>query len=386
MYRSTLIAILLGLSLSTPQDLSSSVDSLKSEIEKNPGSPELHFSLANCYYGLGEYTNAIQEFQRALDLKPDCFSARFKLALCYYHVDSIDVARIELERVRDIQPANKHPYLWLGDVYGLLGLYDEMLTSFKEYRRLAGKDFFHGHSTRDYFDVEDLIAKSYAMQGQSDSAIEYYRSAIDDYWGPYHYDIMLAVIYAREGESSKAEKWLAKGMEHLKRYYHYRGGNEIRDFGMALLRTKAIWLWLLGYFDRSVALLDSLGLITELDTVDIYNKCVFKISAGDANGVEDLKQAAAHLGRFSILFDVLMLLRADSLSEAMSVLNADKEYLNKSGLGRGLYAYILEELGYKSQAVKWWYRSYGNLPLGADVESMRHFMKAFVATARRIRQ
>ncbi|MBE0434113.1 tetratricopeptide repeat protein [candidate division WOR-3 bacterium] len=366
------------------RDLSSQIDSLKVEIEKNPGVHELHFTLANCYYGLEDYTNAVQELSRVLDLKPDSRAARFKMAMCYLRMDSIDIARAELERVRDMNPVDKHPYywLWLGHVYGTLGFYDEMLDAFEEYKRLAGKDFHHRYGTRDYYDVEGFIAQSYALMGRTDEAIKYYRGTIGGYWGPYRHCLMLAMIYAGKGDASNAAKWLDKTLMYDERYYHYYSDERINRTSPRFLRTKATFLWRIGRFDDAVATMDSIGSYTELDTVDLYNRMVFKISAGDPHALDDLRQSGIPSSRLQVGYDVLMLLRVDSLSEAMSLLSAAEEYLSVSGFGRGLYAYILEESGYGAEAVKWWYRSYGNLPLGIDVESMRRFMHHVVAVCK----
>jgi len=384
MYRSILIIVLLGLHTLVAQDLSSTIDSLKSEIEENPGSHELYTMLANCYYGLGNYTDALEEFRHALELNPDDFPSQFKVALCYYHLDSIGVARVELEKVRDVQPTNKHPYLWLGDTYGLLGMYDDMLGALGEYRRLCGKDYFHSYSTRDYYDVDALIAKAYAMKGQHDEAIKCYKDAVDDYWGPYTYDIALAMIHADKGNSSEVEHWRGKAVEHVERYYRYFQKMEEDSLAPMLIKVHAYLSWLLGRFEDAAALTDSPCTVTELDSIGIYNRCVYRIAAGDVHSMEDLKESLIHAALYSVLYDVLSMLRSDSLSEAITLLTNNKEWLRKSALPMGLYAYMLEQLGDESQATKWWYRCYGNLPLGIDVRSMRHFVDSFVTAVKKI--
>ncbi|UCG29851.1 MAG: tetratricopeptide repeat protein [candidate division WOR-3 bacterium] len=384
MYRSILIIVLLGLHTLAAQDLSSTIDSLKSEIEENPGSHELHTMLANCYYGLGNYTDALEEFRHAIELNPDDFASHFKVALCYYHLDSNTVARVELEKVRDMQPTNKHPYWWLGDTYGLLGMYDDMLGALEEYRSLCGKEYFHSYSTRDYYNVDAGVAQAYAMKGQYDQAIKCYKDAVDDYWGPYTFDIALAMIYANKGNSSEVGHWRGKAAEHVERYY--RDFQKMKEDSLAfmLIKVHAYLSWLLGSFENAATLMDSLSSVTELDSIGIYNRCVYHIAAGDVHSMEDLKESLIHAALYSVLYDVLSMLRSDSLSEAITLLTNNEEWLRKSALPMGLYAYVLEQLGDESQATKWWYRCYGYLPLGIDVRSMRHFIDSFVATVKKI--
>jgi tetratricopeptide (TPR) repeat protein len=384
MYRSILIIVLLGLHTLAAQDLSSTIDSLQLELEENPGSHDLHTMLANCYYGLKNYTDAAEEFRHALELNPDDFSSHFKVALCHYHLDSITVARVELEKVRDMQPTNKHPYLWLGDTYGLLGMYDDMLGALEEYRRLAGKDYFHSYSTRDYHNVDALVAQAYAMKGQYDQAIKCYKDAVDDYWGPYTFDIALALIYTNKGNSSEVEHWLGKAVEHVERYYHYSQKIEEDSLAFMLIRVHAYFSWLLGRFENAATLMDSLYSATGLDSIGLYNRCVYHIAVGDVDSMKDLEELLIQAAFSSVFYDVLILLRSDSLSEATTLLINNKEWLNKSALLMGLNAYMLEQLGNDSQATKWWYRCYGYLPLGIDVRSMRRFIDSFVAAVKKI--
>ena len=384
MYRSILVIVLLGLHTLAAQDLSSTIDSLQLELEENPGSHELHTKLANCHYGLKNYTDALEEFRHALELNPNDFSSHFKVALCYYHLDSITVARVELEKVRDMQPTNKHPYLWLGDTYGLLGMYDDMLGALEEYKRLCGKEYYHSYSTRDYYDVDALIAQAYAMKGQYDDAIKCYKDAVDDYWGHYTFDIALAMIYARKGKSSEVEHWLGKAVEHVERHYHYFQKIEEDRLAPMLIRVHAYFFWLLGRYENAATLLDSVYSVTELDSIDIYNRCVYHIAAGDVHSMKDLEELLMHAAFSSVLYDVLILVRSDSLSEAITLLMNNREWLSRSALLMGLDAYMLEQLGDESQATKWWYRCGGNLPLGIDVESMRRFIDSFVTSVKKI--
>lgn len=379
--------MLLGLHALAAQDLSSTIDSLKSEIEENPKSHALHTMLANCYYGLGNHTDALEEFRHAIELNSDDFSSHFKVALCYYHLDSINVARVELEKVRDMQPTNKHPYWWLGDTYGLLGMYDDMLGALEKYKSLCGKEYFHSYSTRDYHHVDAVdagVAQAYAMKGQYDRAIKCYKNAVDDYWGPYTFDIALALIYANKGNSSEVEHWLGKSVEHVERYYHYYQKIEEDSLAFMLIQVHAYFSWLLGRFENAATLMDSLYSATELDTIGLYNRCVYHMAAGNVHSMKDLEEILIDAAFSSVLYDVLILLRSDLLSEATTLLISNKEWLSKSALLMGLHAYMLEQLGDESQATKWWYRCYGSLPLGIDVRSMRHFIDSFVATVKKI--
>ncbi|KPJ73311.1 hypothetical protein AMJ52_03925 [candidate division TA06 bacterium DG_78] len=54
--------------------------------------------------------------------------------------------------------------------------------------------------------------------------------------------------------------------------------------------------------------------------------------------------------------------------------------LKRLGIAKGLLAWILEERGKDIEAKKYWFKCFGQLPLGADVESMRSFIDEFIQT------
>lgn len=107
-------------------DLQSAVDSLKLEIEKKPDDYLLHFKLGSCYYSSGEYEEALQEFNRSVDLNKDFFAAKFKIAIISIYMDKPLVAKEILEELKKTHPDKKSVYRWLGWVYGFLGQYEKM--------------------------------------------------------------------------------------------------------------------------------------------------------------------------------------------------------------------------------------------------------------------
>ncbi|MEW6680738.1 MAG: DUF2723 domain-containing protein [bacterium] len=65
---------------------------------------------AQSYYFLGDYNNAVYEFQKSLLLHPDNPSAHNTLGICYYYLGNIEKALFHLKEALRIDPNNQSAY------------------------------------------------------------------------------------------------------------------------------------------------------------------------------------------------------------------------------------------------------------------------------------
>ncbi|MFZ0594170.1 MAG: tetratricopeptide repeat protein [Bryobacteraceae bacterium] len=83
-------------------------------LDMYPDVPEVRSNLAAALAGTGRYADAIVQYKRALDKKPDP-EVRLNLALAYYKTANFPQAVAELEKVRAADPANGQAMLLLAD-------------------------------------------------------------------------------------------------------------------------------------------------------------------------------------------------------------------------------------------------------------------------------
>ena len=350
-------------------DLQSAVDSLKFEIEKKPDYYKFHFDLGLCYAALGEYENALEAFNSTLELNKDHTQAKYKIAIIYYYMDSLKIARDKFEDLLETDPDRESAYRYLGSIYGSLAEYEKMLDIYKTYDKRKEKTYSFTYE----------CGMACAFLGKCEESINNYQKAIKQYWHPYGLDIELAMLYQKLGDSLKAEKWFNKSMEDLSAACRYYGWKLKQD---VLLSYKSPWYYRLGKFDNAIAMIDTLIQFKKEDYIDIYNLGVFRIASGDADGLEDIKNACdLDTTEFvQAVYDALIAVTSDSFLNAEILLKQNISELKKSGIAKGLLAWTLEKLGKDTEAKIYWFKCYGKLPLGIDVESMRNFMNKFICT------
>ncbi|HLH04530.1 MAG TPA: tetratricopeptide repeat protein [Bryobacteraceae bacterium] len=83
-------------------------------LDMYPKVAEVRSNLAAALVGSGRYAEAIEEYQRALETKPDP-AVRLNLALAYYKAANYPKAAEELDKVHAAEPANSQALLLLAD-------------------------------------------------------------------------------------------------------------------------------------------------------------------------------------------------------------------------------------------------------------------------------
>ena len=95
-------------------------------LDKYPNIAEIRSNLGAALAGEGHYAEAVTEYQRALQLKPDP-AVRLNLALAYYKAEELEKAAETLKKVRTEAPENQQVITVLADCYLRLGRNKEVI-------------------------------------------------------------------------------------------------------------------------------------------------------------------------------------------------------------------------------------------------------------------
>jgi Tfp pilus assembly protein PilF len=82
------------------------INSLKERVQKDPKDVQAWSRLANIYQDAGMFEQAIQFYQRAVDLAPTNANVLTDLGICYQEIKQFDKALDLLERAQKADPAN----------------------------------------------------------------------------------------------------------------------------------------------------------------------------------------------------------------------------------------------------------------------------------------
>lgn len=106
-----------------PLDTSAIVKTLAEQAAQNPKDPEPRLKLANFLYDQRQFAEAIQWYQRALELDPRNVNARTDLGTCYFNVGRHDDALREYRKSLETNPRHE-PTLFNMIVVNLEGKHD----------------------------------------------------------------------------------------------------------------------------------------------------------------------------------------------------------------------------------------------------------------------
>jgi len=349
MYKKVLLLLLMLIFCGTANaDLRSAADSIKLEIEENPDDFKLYFDLGLCYIAIDEYEEALTAFERTLELNSEYILAKYKIALVYYVMDSLEIAKLKFEELREIYADKENVGNWLRTIHLRCGMI-------------------------------------YALEKQYDKAIGNYQKAIkllnrDKAPG---WDIHLAMLYYKTGDSAQVNVWFDRARENLDYYRRYYVYGESRAQAL-----NAIYHYYLNKFERAIELNHSIYNKDNSDGIALYNLGVFRIAAGRPEGFDDIEQACTMdtTGFVSSVYNAINAILVDSLSNTVVLLRQNINGLQRSGVAKGLLAWTLEKLGKEGEAKQLWIKCYGQLPLGTDIESMRDFIERFIETIKENQQ
>lgn len=228
---------------------------LYKEANHKDASPVIYRRISDCYFELGEYDEALNNVNQAINMDSTDLSNIAKKANIYYEMGNAKAAISEWDKVLTLQPEYGFGYYRRGWFKELVGDMDGALEDLSmaivldpedSYAYVSRGDVYLKQGKKDLaeadfkkvIEIEDSPKKyeciHYAYQGlgQNDKAIEAIDSIIardEDRAGSY-YDA--SCLYARMGNKTKSLEYLEKALElGYLRFAHIE-----RDFDMDFIR------------------------------------------------------------------------------------------------------------------------------------------------------
>jgi len=179
----------------------------ESKVSGEEENAEEHYKLGYEFYSLKDYTVAVEELKKALDIKSDYPQARYLLAECYFQQKEYMLAQVEYERVVTDSEINEYTddALWgSGWCYYLLEEYEEAA---KRFSKLLN-DFPDSDLA---LQARHRLGKSYFMGNNYPETIKIYREFLEkysEYQGKEIEEVyyLLGQAYFRSGKYKEAEE------------------------------------------------------------------------------------------------------------------------------------------------------------------------------------
>jgi len=193
------------------------IESLTEIIEKNPQDANALNLRGTAYGQAGDYKNAMQDFNKALKVKPDFPQAYANRALVFVKIDILPRAIADYDRAIKINPDYASAYVGRGNVYRLL----------KEDRK-AIADFTKAISIQ-----PDPVA--HFNRGLSRQRLGLHEEAIDDFDNAIGFRADAPEVYQAKGLSEMALKRYESAYDN---FYKAASGSK-RNYEAWALRGKA---------------------------------------------------------------------------------------------------------------------------------------------------
>ena len=188
-------------------------------LAKNPGAWLAHNNLGVVLWDQGKASEAIAQYQQALQFDPNYVQAYNNLGAAYKELGKIDEAIKQYEQALRLYPHFPEAYFNLGAALEAAGRNNEAIEHYEEALRLR-PDFFEAHYT---------LGGILMRQGRIQEAIEQYNEAlkIQPDSAETHHDLGLVLV-----QQGKREEAIANWRQALQIKPDYPEGNIIGD-----------WLW-----------------------------------------------------------------------------------------------------------------------------------------------
>lgn len=175
--------------------------------ESFPDSWRTHQLLAEGYALRGNFTNAVKEFQAALELRPNEPELHEALGELYLDHLENEAAQRELEKTLALDPSRTHGLYLLGRLYVQKKDNEKALPYLERAVRLQPN----------LAEANSLLGTAYLRQGQfANAASCLEKAASSDHYGNVHYQLFVA--YRKLGQPERAQKELARSRD-LRRGY-----------------------------------------------------------------------------------------------------------------------------------------------------------------------
>ena len=190
---------------------------LKQLVRKYPKEKRAHVTLAECYRGKKLFYEAIEEFNKALELDPNYGLAINELAYTYAYMGEFDTSIEYFKSYASASPGDANPFDSMGEIYLTMGKLDEAIAKYKEALEVQpdfGSDFSIAYIyalKEDYSEAMKWIDQFIAMTPSPGRGAEgYLWKGLYHYWVGNLEQSLSDLIQATElAEAVGNEKWMA---------------------------------------------------------------------------------------------------------------------------------------------------------------------------------
>jgi len=144
------------------------LDTAETLIVKHPNEPLLLNISGVCYKSIGELTDAVKSFEKAIAIKPNFTDAYYNLGITFQELNMLEAAVKNYEKALEIQPKYAIVHNNLGIVFKELGQIHDSIRSYE--KAIA--------SQPDFPEAHNNLGNAFRENGQLDEAIKFYEKAI----------------------------------------------------------------------------------------------------------------------------------------------------------------------------------------------------------------
>jgi tetratricopeptide (TPR) repeat protein len=112
---------------------------LKGQLEKKQEAAVGYCDLGNSYHGLGDYQQAIKDFDRAIELDPKLAEAYWGRGKTYHGLGDYQQAIKDFDRAIELDPKLAEAYWDRGKTYNELGKYQQAIENWKRAAQLGNE-------------------------------------------------------------------------------------------------------------------------------------------------------------------------------------------------------------------------------------------------------
>jgi len=180
--------------------------------EAFPNDREANFNLANSYFQMANYEQAINYYENVLRIDPNFQTAHNILGYAYAYIGQFDKAISRVEKYKQLSPEEPNPYDSLGEIYLYMGDFKRARENFKQAIR-ANENFVFSwiHLGETYFETGDYTQALECFHKATEMA--------DDHVNSVAAHRALGMTQLRLGNREAAAASFSKYLDYQTNYY-----------------------------------------------------------------------------------------------------------------------------------------------------------------------
>jgi len=261
-----------GITYMVAEDWYAASESLIECLRVNPAHAQATAALAECYYEIGEFDEALNWVRRARNLSRGNTSLANLEAFTLIALGRLDEANAIVNQVLQSEPYNREALFAAAELDIARGRAGDAVIRYRE-------------AVRRYPDDRRLLvslALVLGSLGDTENAQNYINRALLQHDGDYRVHYYAAYLASRDGR-------LAEGIRHAENALYYRPGYTPARFLLASLRYRA------GQYEEAARLADELIVLRRDDSLSWYLKGVAYIRMGRLSEAQTILSTAANI-------------------------------------------------------------------------------------------